>query len=43
MALKLFMARQWGRKARAAGLTLSNNPYRDYQARMAWIRGFNEE
>ncbi|WP_231736606.1 hypothetical protein [Sphingobium sp. CCH11-B1] len=41
-ALERFMARQWGRKAREAGHTIKQNPYRNYETRLAWLRGFNE-
>lgn len=41
-ALERFMARQWGRKAKASGLTIRQNPYRAYETRLAWLRGFNE-
>jgi len=40
--VRLYMAKQWGRKAAAEGLTAASNPYRDYAARMAWLRGLGE-
>lgn len=35
-------ARGWGRKAANIGLPPSENPYRDLQARAAWIGGYSE-
>lgn len=39
-ALEIFTARQWGRKAKEAGLPASSNPYRSYRSRLAWLDGY---
>jgi ribosome modulation factor len=40
--VRLFMAKQWGRKAAQSGQPVTHCPYRDYRARIAWLEGHGE-